>query len=255
MTSIDLAVERAARRPFLTAQWRWLAMLNFEVPPDVLQPLVPRGVELDFYQGRTYLSVVGFLFLETRILGWPIPGHRNFEEVNLRLYVRRVVGDEVRRGVVFIKELVPRWAIATVARWAYNENYASLPMRHSRQGFEQGTSTSSLTYGWRVRGSWHGLHLRCQGESRPLESGSHEEFITEHYWGYCRQRNGGTVEYQVGHPRWRIFDAHEATLDCDVAGCYGSQFAEALSAQPVSAFVADGSAIEVHKPTRLRLDE
>src|SRR6185503_10439864 len=104
-----------------TAHWRFLMMLNYEVDPSVLHPLVPRGTELDTWHGRTYASVVGFLFLDTRVLGLAIPFHRDFEEVNLRFYVRRREAEAWRRGVVFIKEIVPRWAIATVARVAYNE--------------------------------------------------------------------------------------------------------------------------------------
>src|SRR5205807_3559734 len=118
-------------KPFLTANWRYLAMLNFVADPKILQPLVPSETELDFHEGRTFLSVVGFPFLATRVVGLPIPLHRDFEEVNLRFYVRRKSGDEWRRGVVFVRELVPRAAIAIVARIFYGEPYSALPMRHS----------------------------------------------------------------------------------------------------------------------------
>ncbi len=47
---------------FLTAEWRYLAMFNYEVPPELLAPLVPRGTELDSWQGKVYVSLVGFLF-------------------------------------------------------------------------------------------------------------------------------------------------------------------------------------------------
>ena len=79
------ANQNTSRAPFLCAQWRWLAMLNYEIEPAILEPLVPRGTELDFWEDRTFVSVVGFMFLDTRLLGWPIPLHRNFEEVNLRV--------------------------------------------------------------------------------------------------------------------------------------------------------------------------
>ena len=118
-------------RPFLTANWRYLAMLNFAVDPKILQPLVPTETELDFHEEKTFVSVVGFLFLDTRIIGLPIPLHRDFEEVNLRFYVRRKSANEWRRGVVFVRELVPRRAIALVARTFYGEPYLALPMRHA----------------------------------------------------------------------------------------------------------------------------
>ena len=105
-------------------------MLNYVVDPRLIMPLVPAETEIDFENGETFLSVVGFLFLDTRLLGLPIPLHRDFEEVNLRFYVRRKSADTWRRGVVFIRELVPRRAIALVARTFYGENYVAVPMKH-----------------------------------------------------------------------------------------------------------------------------
>ena len=114
-------------QPFLTANWRYLAILNYTVDPRLLAPFVPLGTEIDFENGETFLSVVGFLFLDTRLLGLPIPLYRDFEEVNLRFYVRRKSADTWRRGVVFIRELVPRRAIALIARACYGENYLAGP--------------------------------------------------------------------------------------------------------------------------------
>ena len=239
----------APARAFLTAEWRWLAMLNYQVPPALLRPLVPAGTELDEWGGATYASVVGFLFLRTRVLGVPIPFHRDFEELNLRFYVRRKGPEGWRRGVVFVREIVPRFAIAAVARWVYNENYVAVPMRH-RNGVRPGAG-GSLEYGWRHRGRWCALRASVTGEPAPAAEGSEAEFITEHYWGYARQRDGGTVEYQVEHPRWNVWRAESATLDCDVASLYGPAFAECLSAPPRSALLADGSPIVVRKGTRI----
>jgi uncharacterized protein YqjF (DUF2071 family) len=226
-------------------------MLNFEVPPALLEPLVPASVELDRWRGRLYASVVGFHFRDTRVLGVPIPGHRDFPEVNLRFYVRRHVGGEVRRGVVFVRELVPRRAIATMARLLYNEPYRALPMRRRTDAFGAG-STVEREYAWRVDGSWTRVMATTSGPARPLEPDSEEEFITEHYWGYTRQCDGGTIEYRVDHPRWNVWTATDARLDGNVASVYGDAFAEALARSPSSAFVADGSAITVYAPTRIR---
>jgi uncharacterized protein YqjF (DUF2071 family) len=239
----------APARPFLTAQWRWLAMLNYAVDPAVLRPLVPAGTELDTWGGVTYASVVGFMFLDTRVLGVPIPFHRDFEELNLRFYVRRRGPEGWRRGVVFVKEIVPRLAIATVARVVYNENYVALPMRHRLDVSVQAGGT--VEYGWRHGGRWCALRAAVRGPAGPLLEGSEEEFITEHYWGYARQRDGGTVEYQVEHPRWSVWRAESSTLDCDVAALYGPAFAESLTAAPRSALVADGSAIVVRQGRRI----
>jgi len=240
-------------RVFLTAEWRHLAMLNYEVDPKILSPFVPAGTELDFFNGKAFVSVVGFLFLNTRVLGVPIPFHRNFEEVNLRFYVRRKADDGWRRAVVFIKELVPRAAIAFVARTLYNENYVALPMSHQIENISgQPEEIKSVAYSWRFRGDQNHLKLVTRGRPQPLIEGSGQEFITEHYWGYSVQRNGSTLEYRVEHPRWKVWETQTAELRCDVANLYGKQFADALNQQPSSAFLAEGSEIKVYGGVRLK---
>lgn len=227
-------------------------MLNYLVDPAILLPLVPKGTELDTWHGRTYVSMVGFLFLDTKVMGLPIPFHRDFEEVNLRFYVRRVVDGEVRRGVVFIKEIVPRWAIATAARLFYNENYVAMPMRNRLQmAGDMVAINSSVEYGWKLLGNWNSITVQTSGQPQPIADGSEEEFITEHYWGYARQRDGGTVEYQVEHPRWMARQCATSQLICDTEKLYGAPFAKALSDPPLSAFMAEGSDIIVRKGVRI----
>lgn len=242
--------------PFLTAEWRALLMVNYAIDPAVLEPYLPRGVELDLWQGEALASMVGFLFLKTRVLGVPVPFHQDFEEVNLRFYVRRRTPEGWQRGVVFVRELVPRLAIAMVARVIYNEPYLAVPMRHRvpsgfRESAGRGERTGDFEFGWRYRGRWHTLSARTAGEPQPLAPGGAAEFIFEHYWGYTRQRDGGTVEYQVEHPRWRIWEAERAHLECDIAALYGPAFVLALSAPPRSAFVAEGSPVLVRRGVRV----
>jgi len=232
------------KKIFLTAEWRHLAMLNYEIDPAVLQPWLPAGTELDLWNGKTLVSVVGFLFLKTRVWGIAFPFHGNFEEVNLRFYVRRKADDGWRRGVVFIKEIVPRAAIAFAARKFYNENYVALPMRHQ-------IDSHSAEYSWRFRHRENRIKVTTRGELQELMPGSEAEFITEHYWGYSRQPDGSTMEYQVEHPRWRVGEATSAELDCDVANLYGESFKEAIQGKPCSAFLAEGSPVTVYCGERL----
>jgi len=235
----------------LRAEWRHVAILNFAVERSVLARLVPRGTELDEWQGRTYLSMVGFLFVNTRIMGLPIPFHRHFEEVNLRFYVRRKTDDGWRRAVVFVKEIVPRAAVALVARALYNENYVALPMEHEvMRAAEEPHRIASVSYRWTLAGRLNQLSLSLASAPRPLVAGSEEEFNAEHYWGYSVQRNGGTSEYSVQHPPWGVAAAMHAELDCDVGRVYGDAFVEPLRAKPVSAFLADGSEVAVSHPGR-----
>ena len=230
---------------FLTAEWRDLVMLNYEVPPGILKSRVPAGTELDVWQGRTLVSLVGFRFLNTRVLGIPVPFHRDFEEVNLRFYVRHRSGQEWRRGVVFVKEIVPKWAIAWVARTLYNENYVSLPMRH--RVVPPGTGKGIAEYGWRLGGRWYRLASNIQGAPAIPPAGSEEEFITEHYWGYAMQRDRSSLEYQVEHPQWAVWAASEAVFEGDAGALYGPDFAPYLAGPPLSAFVAVGSPISVRR--------
>ena len=232
--------------PFLTAAWHNLAMINYEVEAAVLQPYVPAWTTLDSWQGQYFASLVGFQFLNTKVLGLPIPFHRNFEEVNLRFYVRREVGGEVRRGVVFIRELVPRQAIALVARAIYNEPYLALPMRHT-VALEPALTAS---YSWRLSGRWHRFTVAADRPAALPAAGSLEEFITEHYCGYTRQRNGSTIEYQVTHPQWPV-SGGVGEADADLAALYGPEIAGHLHT-PGTCFIAQGSDIAVMRPQRVR---
>ncbi len=244
------AVNTNPSKIFLTAEWRYLAMLNYEIEPTALAFFVPTGTELDLWNGRTFVSLVGFLFQNTRVSGIPVPFHRHFEEVNLRFYVRRKADDGWRRGVVFIKELVPRKAIAFVARKFYNENYIALPMSHRVEKFQE--EIKSACYSWRFNGRGNHLKVITRGQTQPLADGSLHEFIAEHYWGYTTQRDGSTMEYRVEHPRWRIWETQTAEFHADVAGLYGEIFCGIFNRPPSSAFLADGSAVKVHKGTRLK---
>lgn len=224
-------------------------MLNYEIEPAALAPYVPQGTEFDLWNGRHLVSVVGFLFLKTRVFGLAIPFHHNFEEVNLRFYVRRKAEDGWRRGVVFIKEIVPRAAIALAARKLYNEPYIALPMAHRIEA--ESNSVKSVDYSWHFGGRQNSLQLTTRGEAQPPAEASEAEFITEHYWGYNAQRDGSTLEYRVEHPRWRVYDVADAKLACNVAGLYGEQFRESLNHKPSSAFLAEGSAVTVYRGVRL----
>jgi uncharacterized protein YqjF (DUF2071 family) len=234
--------------PFLTAEWRELVMLSWSVDARVLAPLVPAGTELDAWNGTTYASLVGFRFLRTRVLGIPIPFHRDFDEVNLRFYVRRRgASGEMRRGVVFVRELVPRIAIATVARVVYDEPYLSVPMRHSLTLPASSAGHGHVRYEWRYASAWHAMQATITGEPTMAPEDSLDAFITEHYWGYTRRRSGRTSEYHVSHPRWTLWAASAPVIDGDLERLYGAEYARAFDRAPDSTLVATGSAVTVHR--------
>ena len=237
--------------PFLTARWESLVLLNYACPVAVLEPLVPHGTSLDLWRGEALVSLVGFRFVDTRLRGVPIPWHRDFDEVNLRFYVRRIHEDGTfRRAVVFVRELVPRVAIATLARWLYNEPYLRVPMSHRvRIDTERG---GDAEYSWRYRSAPFTIAAAVEGRASALVPGSEAEFITEHYWGYTRQRDGSTLEYQVEHPPWRVWEARTGSFSGPAESLYGAAFAEVLTAPPRSVFVAVGSPVTVYAGRKLR---
>ena len=238
------------KRVFLSAEWRDLVMLNYEVEADLLSRYVPPGTALDSFKGRTYLSLVGFRFCGTRLLGClPIPFHANFDEVNLRFYVRRKEGNEDRRGVVFIAELVPKRAIAATARLAYGENYTHLPMKHrvETQGLNK-----TVEYQWQVGDQWCRLSAETLGLPAQPQQGSLEQFITEHFWGYSTQRTGGCIEYHVSHVPWQVWASPQAGFEGETTDLYGEKLATVLQRRPDCAFVADGSPVIVYRGNKVQ---
>jgi len=230
---------------FLSAEWRDLLMLNYEVDRAILQKFVPAGTELDSFAGKTYVSLVGFRFCRTKLLATiPIPFHTEFEEINLRFYVRRSVGSETRRGVVFIAEIVPKRAIALAARWFYGENYVRRPMAH--RVLVNG-SKMELEYAWGTGNQKCKLQAQASGTATQASEGSLEQFITEHYWGYSRQKDGTTVEYHVTHDPWKVWNGTHANFSGNASDIYGEQLSELLKETPDSAFIADGSPVNVFR--------
>jgi uncharacterized protein YqjF (DUF2071 family) len=235
-------------KTFLTSEWRKLIMANYAVAEDVLQPYLPLGTELDRYEGRCYVSLVGFLFQNTRLKSVPIPFHRIFEEVNLRFYVQHTKPTgEQRRGVVFVSELVPRFALSLVANTIYGESYASVPMRHQWEEIE---GQRSVRYQWRHKSRWNELQVKAALHQQPIEADSAEEFFTEHYWGYTK-RGDWTSEYQVLHPRWTMYPILQHSIDVDFGALYGSEFASLSKQEPESVLLAEGSEIEVRAGERI----
>jgi uncharacterized protein YqjF (DUF2071 family)/predicted DCC family thiol-disulfide oxidoreductase YuxK len=245
------AARKAGGRRFLTAEWRYVVMLTYEVAPEILAPLVPAGTVLDLWQGQALVTVVGFRFLDARLLGVPVPFHRAFDEVNLRFYVRRFLAEsQVRPGVVFVRELVPRRAVALVARLAYREPYRVARMR-SQVPDRPLDGPGRLTYEWQSGGAWERLAATPVGRPAVPAVGSEAAFIAQRHWGYTPRRRGGTLEYEVMHPAWRVWAGADPVLEADVARLYGPPFARALSRPPVSALVVEGSAVAVSPPRRL----
>lgn len=227
---------------FLKAEWRKLILANYIVDEALLSTHVPFGTELDLWEGKCYVSLVGFIFQNTKILGIKIPFHVNFEEVNLRFYVKHFDNGEWKRGVVFIKEIVPRSAITFIANTLYNENYETLPMSHS---WIENKENRTVTYSWEKSGIENSINVQASLQDYEIEPDSETEFISQHFWGYAKINEQKTNEYEVTHPRWRVYKIQSYEINVAFGLVYGQAFEFLNNLQPHSVMLAEGSEITV----------
>lgn len=229
---------------FLTAEWKKLILANYAVDPEILKPYLPANTELDFWNETCYASVVGFLFDAVKVKGISIPGHTTFPEVNLRFYVRYQENGIWKRGTVFIKELVPKTLISVVANTFYGEHYQTLPMRHQWDFLE---NEQRIEYEWKVNNKWNYIRVKAGLEAMDIKEGSEAEFITEHYWGYTKRGNNTTSEYEVRHPKWKVYRMLNLNFSYSTKELFGEAFVPFLETKPTSIFLAEGSEVEVMK--------
>ncbi|MEO5976796.1 MAG: DUF2071 domain-containing protein [Chryseolinea sp.] len=233
---------------FLKAEWQKLVMANYIAEPGLLLPYLPYRTEFDLWNDSCYVSLIGFMFVNTRLKGIKVPFHTNFEEVNLRFYVRYKDNGIWKRGVVFIKEIVPRPALTVIARTFYNEPYVTRPMKHNWQNSED---ELEVEYSWKSR-RWNKIKILAENKKTEIAPGSEAEFITEHYWGYTKIKENLTKQYGVEHPRWNLHPTINYEIDVDFSDVYGSEFNYLSHIQPTSVFLADGSSIEVKTGSDIR---
>jgi uncharacterized protein YqjF (DUF2071 family) len=229
-------------KTFLTAQWQNLIMANYEIEPSRLMPYLPKGVEIDYFNGKAYVSLVGFLFKDSSIFGIPIPSMGTFEEVNLRFYVTRKVGNETRRGVVFINETVPNKIVAWVANKLYKEHYTAIPTKHN---WNVSNAEKEISYQWKFQSKWNSINVNASSTKHKMKVGSIEEFIFEHYYGYTKVDATRSIEYKINHPSWEINTISDYKIQCDFQAFYGQDFSILNNSKPHSVMLAEGSDVSV----------
>jgi len=233
---------------FINAEWRKLAIANYVIDPEILRKYVPAGTEIDLWKDKCYVSLIGFMFLNTKLLGIKIPFHTNFEEVNLRFYVKRWENNTWKRGVVFIKEIVPKPALTFIANTIYKEHYETLPMMHN---WEENNLNRTVSYLWKKNEIWHSFMVQATLDSSEIKSYSETEFITEHYWGYAKVTDSKTNEYEVTHPKWKQYLVTHSEIDVDFGAVYGTDFEFMNSMKPISVMLIEGSEITVENKTKI----
>ena len=238
---------KSAPKGFISGELRHVAMLNFEIEPEALSPHVPRCTELDSWQGKTFVSMVGSLFVRPRVFGFPLMLQRRFAKVDLRFYVRRETSKGTRRGVVFIKQMVPKQAIAAVGRCLHGEAFVALPMDYRVDLSElSGTSRGSIEYKWYHHGRWNGFHIEIKNGAGFSLQDSEEEFTMDRYWGYSALPDGSCLEYRIEHPKWRLWESSATAFTCEDPEAFGQDLGSCLIRSPSSAFVAEGSPVTLY---------
>ncbi|MFH6987083.1 YqjF family protein [Flavobacterium collinsii] len=235
---------------FLKAEWKNLALFNYEIDAEILEKYIPGGTEIDIWNNKCYVSLVGFMFKNTKVLGLKVPFHINFEEVNLRFYVKRFENGEWKRGVVFIKEIVPKKVITYMANTLYQEHYETQKMNHSIIDNENSTI---FTYQWKKEEKWNTIQLEAKKNPTEIDVDSEAEFITEHYFGYTKIDEETAFEYEVQHPRWEQFEVLNHNIDIDFQKTYGKDFQFLQNVKPASVFLAKGSEITVQNKRKLQI--
>ena len=229
-------------KTFLKASWENLIMANYEIEPSILEPFLPKGVELDFFNGKTYVSLVGFMFKKTSLFGVPIPFFGSFEEINLRFYVRRVENRKIKKGVVFINETVPFKIVALLANKLYKEHYLSIPTKN-KIIIEEG---KHISYEWKVNNKWNSIAVQSDTNKYKIEQGTIEEYIFERYFGFTKLSHISSQEYKINHPKWMIHDVLNSNIECDFGTMYGDAFWGLNSQKPDSVLLAEGSHVSVN---------
>jgi uncharacterized protein YqjF (DUF2071 family) len=228
-------------KTFLTANWENLIMANYEVEPSILKPYLPKGVELDFYHNKTYVSLVGFMFKKTSLFSLPIPFFGSFEEINLRFYVRKVEGKTIKKGVVFINETVPFKIVAFLANKLYKEHYISIPTKNTIDI----AAHKHINYAWKMKNKWNSIVVQSDINKYKIEPFSIEEFIFERYFGFTKLSPSRTQEYCIQHPKWMTNKILHSTVHCDFGSMYGDDFSHLNNQAPSSIILAEGSQVSV----------
>ena len=234
---------------FLKANWENIIMVNYEIDPEILQPFLPKGVTLDLFDGKAYVSLVGFMFKNTKIFRIPIPYLGNFEEINLRFYVQRKGGNTIKRGVIFVNETIPYRIVAWMANKLYKEHYTVVPTKHF---IHQKEEKQQVKFEWLLDKKWNHILVEAGTSSKKMIVGSFEEFIYEHYYGYTKVSDSATEEYRLQHPSWQVHEVINYDICCDFSAMYGDAFSVLNKAKPAAVFFAKGSSVKVDwKRTRL----
>ena len=228
-------------RPFLTAHERYIAMLSYRADPALVKPYIPTEVELDLYGGEMFLSLVAFLSLETRLPLFSNLKQTNFERIDLRFNVRRKSADTWRRGISFVRRILPKAVASGMARAFPTEIASGSPLKSDIVDCD---NTINVNYSWKCATKWRSLQMCAAGTPRAIPAGTFEDYLLERNW-YFGEFRRGCSEYRVERPRWRVWEVSCANLDHDINKLFPEEFAQLLSRPPALQLLAEGSHVQL----------
>lgn len=231
---------------FLKARWENLILASYRVNPDLLLEYLPKELELDTINQDAFMSLVAFNFIDTKVKGIKVPFHINFPEINLRFYVKEA--SKGRRGVIFVREFVPRFFISFFANTLFNENYSSIPMKCI---LDKNPDEINCRHEIKYKETSYYINLTVENKTFVPPNGSKEHFFKEHEWGFGRTRKGATLVYRVEHPFWKIYPVTKFEHNFDFGTIYGDKWNFLNNEKPCNVTFARGSEIKVYSAESL----
>lgn len=183
--------------------WRHLLFLHWRVDPEQMQHLLPKGLEVDTFDGSAWIGLVPFQMDQVRFFSLPkIPTTSTFFECNVRTYVLQ---DGIPGVWFFSLDAASRLAVLG-GRNLWKLNYIHAKFDVSIEG-DRVDYTLARHDGTRSR-----IHWTAGSELPKSEPGGLRHFLTERYYLYASQA-GKIWRGPIWHEPWRLREAALHDLD------------------------------------------
>jgi len=204
------------RVPLMIHHWRRLTFLHWRYPAEVVQARLPRGLEVEAFDGVAWVGLVPFLMDGVRPPGLPaLPWLSRFPETNVRTYVR---GPDGRTGIWFLSLDAARLAAVAAARATYGLPYFWSAMAVLRDG-------ARVRYRARRRAPGP-VGARCDADVELGEAWAEDRLTPFDHYLTARFRlystlAGRLVAADAEHPPWPLRHARVASLRQDLVEAAG----------------------------------
>ena len=245
-------MSKSDRKTLYAAEWREIVVINFEIDPKLLRNFIPPKTELDFFNETSFVTLMARACKNVKPYGWPIVFAKSIDQILLRFYVKRKVGDTWRRGVCLIRDYLPKRKASFFLNWMFKHSFTQVPIKRTSSNFESGLPTQlpTVEYQWTTGDYVNHIKVNARSQMRQQEQETKESFVLDHHYGYT-VKEGKTYEYYVEYSPWAMWDAQSGSFDCDTENVFGRPFVRALKQRPASVFLARGSDVIIYRPTEI----